>query len=430
MDPVRFRFRSFHAICQGSACIPSGPVAQQLEGFPGFGQIHFQRSAHLRNRRSGVVGIDKGHSGNASVYGAAGKAVINRCQIDIPGSGQNDLHRLEVVSAPGCACLPNVVESRKPCDSGMDDPARSEWACICSEMEYLRHNLPTKLKDALFAAYVGCKRTTGAVPYKYAYLKSTLDGSHLGRRILFYPELPNYSHAIYKVLHLLGCRITSDHNAKVDLVVNWDYSTFRTADQPLTWLSNRQMVLNLACCDISKENVERHFEQVFGYSSFVDPRIFSGLCVRKSNANAAHDGRVVQCPLEPEAGYVYQVVINNQVDFRTQDIRVPVISGTIPFAYYKYRAPSGRFLSENLEAVVVETERALRDWEIAKILEFAGSIGLDYGELDILRDRDSQRIYIIDANNTPIGPPNHIRKQDFGKALRALTDAFRDGFLL
>ena len=35
-------------------------------------------------------------------------------------------------------------------------------------------------------------------------------------------------------------------------------------------------------------------------------------------------------------------------------------------------------------------------------------MGIDYGELDILRDNNDGRIYIVDANNTPSGPPNGL----------------------
>jgi hypothetical protein len=38
------------------------------------------------------------------------------------------------------------------------------------------------------------------------------------------------------------------------------------------------------------------------------------------------------------------------------------------------------------------------------LLRFCAAIALDYGELDVLRDNDSGRIYVVDANRTPIRP--------------------------
>lgn len=42
--------------------------------------------------------------------------------------------------------------------------------------------------------------------------------------------------------------------------------------------------------------------------------------------------------------------------------------------------------------------------ELAQLLDFGARIGLEYGELDVLRDRDSGRIYVVDVNRTPYGP--------------------------
>jgi hypothetical protein len=35
------------------------------------------------------------------------------------------------------------------------------------------------------------------------------------------------------------------------------------------------------------------------------------------------------------------------------------------------------------------------------MLSFCQKLGLDYGELDVLRDRIDRQLYIVDANNTP-----------------------------
>ncbi len=37
-------------------------------------------------------------------------------------------------------------------------------------------------------------------------------------------------------------------------------------------------------------------------------------------------------------------------------------------------------------------------------IEFTQSIGLDFGELDVLRDIGDGRLYIVDAANTPHSP--------------------------
>jgi len=54
---------------------------------------------------------------------------------------------------------------------------------------------------------------------------------------------------------------------------------------------------------------------------------------------------------------------------------------------------------------------------------------LDYGELDVLRDNDNGKIYIVDVSNTPWGPPNNISNKEGKIALIKLADTFRKGFL-
>ena len=43
--------------------------------------------------------------------------------------------------------------------------------------------------------------------------------------------------------------------------------------------------------------------------------------------------------------------------------------------------------------------------EAEKIRLFCERMKLDYCELDVLRDKNNGRIYIVDANSTPAGPP-------------------------
>jgi len=45
--------------------------------------------------------------------------------------------------------------------------------------------------------------------------------------------------------------------------------------------------------------------------------------------------------------------------------------------------------------------------------------------MDVLRDRDG-RIYVVDANNTPAGPPNGMTAEQRLHAARILTAALRD----
>ena len=55
-------------------------------------------------------------------------------------------------------------------------------------------------------------------------------------------------------------------------------------------------------------------------------------------------------------------------------------------------------------------------------------MNLEYGDLDILRDNDDGRIYIVDANNTPHGP-SQLTKEEKKSALDILTREFKKSFM-
>ena len=68
--------------------------------------------------------------------------------------------------------------------------------------------------------------------------------------------------------------------------------------------------------------------------------------------------------------------------------------------------------------------------EIAAIGRFCAAMRLDWGGLDILRDRADGRIYVVDVNKTDVGPvialslPEKLRSVALlASALRALVEA-------
>jgi hypothetical protein len=249
--------------------------------------------------------------------------------------------------------------------------------------------------------------------------------------VLFYPDQPASMHyVVWKICAELGLRITGRPSPRTALAFLWKDATFIGATEAASVAPT--FTINSGCRDISKSNVSRHFGAVFGYSCDLDPRTYCGPCVEKSNQNARHDGRIVIAPVAaPRSGAVYQRLINNIVrGDLAEDIRVPVVNGTVPFVYLKYRSIAARFDSNRNRTVqLCAAEDVLSADELRNIGRFTRSIGLDYGELDVLRDRDDGRIYIVDANKTPAGPSYRLRSSEFRRAVRTLALAFREQFL-
>lgn len=265
--------------------------------------------------------------------------------------------------------------------------------------------------------------------YRTLYLIKKLDNKNVSRTILFHPDKPDYSQVLYKICNTLGCTMTSSINSQPDLIVAFQDTTKRPSSPLLAEIASDRYVVNQCCDDISKVKVEDVFREVFGYGTFVDPETYVGSCVMKSNENAMHDGEVVECPTHAtRSDVVYQKLINNTVEDEVLDLRVPIIKGEIPFVYLKYRSLRSRFSNMNARVTLGWVESAFTNDEIIRIKQFAEKLGLDFGELDVLRDVDDGKIYIVDVNNTPCGPPNHLDKADSARAIQILSDSFNKEF--
>ena len=226
------------------------------------------------------------------------------------------------------------------------------------------------------------------------------------RRILALPDKPVPQSALYKIAHRLGYRFVADENERADVIVAWEDCTIRRADARLDRLAATSRVINVRAADISKQRVAEVFERVFGYALKVDPRSCAGPILRKSDNNARHDGTILTAPVEPEPGYVYQRLINNAVDGLYENIRVPVFGSFIAYCLVQRCAPKHRFTLDEGNARLEEVDSVFTADELAQLTLFCREMGLDYGEIDVLRNADDGRLYVVDVNTTPFGPVN------------------------
>jgi GT2 family glycosyltransferase len=247
-----------------------------------------------------------------------------------------------------------------------------------------------------------------------------------GRRVLFFPETPAGQAVITSVCAASGCTIATDPLAACDLAIAWDTNTFRAPVPALERLRSQMTVWNCDCVDVGKERVDWVFHQTFGYTSLLDPLVHRGPAVSKSNLNAAHDGVIVDCPIaRRDPGRVYQRLIrNDQADGTVEDIRTPVFGGEVPFVYLKYRPIDSRFGQIDTRVTIEEAATAFSVEERSRLAQFARVLGLDYGELDVLRDREDGRLFVVDANPTPFGPPGALTPEARRVAVDRLVAAF------
>tara|TARA_Y100000389_G_scaffold39682_1_gene34143 strand:+ start:156 stop:1148 length:993 start_codon:yes stop_codon:yes gene_type:complete len=170
--------------------------------------------------------------------------------------------------------------------------------------------------------------------------------------------------------------------------------------------------VNVNCNDISKEKVGNCFQEIFKYQLNIDPTTYKGLGVEKSDDNGAHDGKLISLPITKDLvkeKKIYNICVNNlfEKDFIT-DYRIPFIGELSSFCYEKKRHISKRFANQNYSVKVLPTKNIFTSEELDKISSMCNLMKLDYGEIDCLIDADTKKIYVIDINKTPIGPPKEL----------------------
>jgi hypothetical protein len=259
------------------------------------------------------------------------------------------------------------------------------------------------------------------------------------RTMLFGPRFmaPWKNYSIGKVLVRLGIRPVFERERRDPCaVMAWHYETKVTPDlfEPLVREYGR--VINARCIDVGKDNVERVHRDVFGYGMAVDPHTHDGPYVRKSIGQSAKDGVILRGSTDPEPGFVYQRLIQCEAHRGLfEDIRILIAGRCLSACMVRLRPAESRFghmpdisdlrsgRSPFALANVIPVGLILSEPEIRDVERFACAVGLDYGELDVLRDRNDGRIYVVDVNNVVNGPTVVLSPHDIGRVLDAYCEA-------
>jgi hypothetical protein len=256
------------------------------------------------------------------------------------------------------------------------------------------------------------------------------------RTLLFGPRFmaPWRDYSIGKVLIRLGIRPVSEPERRDPCaVMAWQDEGARVPAglfEPLVRRYGR--VINSRCLDVGKDNVERVHLAVFGYGMAVDPRVYDEPYVRKSIEQSEKDALVMRGPTEPRPGFVYQRLIDCEVHRGLyEDIRVAVVGRCLGECQVRLRPAETRFgympmaIGEKEYAVanIVPMDYLLSSEEVQRVERLAERIGLDFGELDLLRDRADGRIYVVDVNPTVNGPTVVLSASDIRKWFDAYCEA-------
>jgi hypothetical protein len=251
-------------------------------------------------------------------------------------------------------------------------------------------------------------------------------------RLFFAPEYPEkIPYALAVIIHHLDYLVTLSPRENFDAAVLWEDETFLHVPPILQEIQKTKPVINIDCIDISKNRVEQALGDIFGLSTFIDPLTFEGKCVKKPDANSVRHGFVITCP-QPKAedDWVYQRLIETRQNGFQIEYRTPVILGEIPLVYVSERDfPTNDIRDcKRHKLTPTPTNQVYTPDEVAKILAFCKDIGMDMGELDIMRSTDDGNIYIIDANKTAagFGPENRANWSpgDSKRVIAILAETF------
>lgn len=229
-------------------------------------------------------------------------------------------------------------------------------------------------------------------------------------RIYFSPNYPGQQdYSIVAMIHYLGYSVVRTSAEEFDFAYMWQDATEVVPDAELLEIAKTKPVLNLQCQDIGKRKVDQVWQEVCGYGSLLDPCQHQGRAIKKSNGNGHGGGEIIHCPIslaELDRDCVYQAYISTAIGVQLE-YRVPYIMGSLPLAFEVLKddpeqVPGRRIKNQFKRSISPKpSSEVFSEQECSQIINFCQKIGLDIGELDILRCNTTQRLYIIDANTTP-----------------------------
>lgn len=270
-------------------------------------------------------------------------------------------------------------------------------------------------------AMVSSTRTYGA---------TRLSGA--GGDIVCAPQRPPAHSVLFHVARRLGLRVHARAVDHADAFVFSLDATYRVPPPDLVRVARERRVVNLACTDISKRAVAAAYEATFSQPLAIDPRVFHGLAVAKPDLNSSGPGEIVLCPTQPRPGTAYQRLVDNLTAPDVAEVvRAPVFAGAIPFVWVHRDAVAERFRHRgDRRSSVVDTALVLTSEESQAVASMCARLGADYAEVDVLRDRPTGQIFVVDVNPTPWtynALPARVREQTYDACAEAFAAAFLEG---
>ncbi|MGB1296181.1 MAG: hypothetical protein ACPG6V_11945 [Flavobacteriales bacterium] len=273
---------------------------------------------------------------------------------------------------------------------------------------------------------------------RYYYLKKKnykINNRHAN--VLFYPDYPKTGATLARTVRAMNMNITNNPKEGFDLVFFWKDETVVNDSKEILKAANlNENAFNSDCFDIGKKIVDETFEKIFGYSITIDPMTYSGRCLMKCNENALGEIDEIDCPVEKiDPDFVYQKIIDNTVNENyIADMRVLIFGEDIPFIIDKWIPKANQYKKKGESKFspkyhLKNTNDLLSQEEQKLVIKMAKKMGLDCGEMDILRDKEDGKIYIVDVNKTPTMLVSRFSEEEQTMVYEKLTHFFKTNFM-
>jgi hypothetical protein len=199
----------------------------------------------------------------------------------------------------------------------------------------------------------------------------------------------------------LGWTITTDIE-KADICFWWK---FTAEHEELPEILKDKVCINRFCTSTLKTDVEMRVVNAFGVRTFVNPRTYVGMVVKKSNLNATHDGEIIDCPTtNVDDGYVYQRFLGYMDNIT--NLRVPVIGGEVPYVSVQHKNHLFKgIIHGGVDWCEIKdpSDVFTKEW-LGKLRNFCNGY-VDIAEIDVIDG------FILDVNNTP-SEVSHFDEKD------------------
>ncbi|GEM_PF-5731170 len=204
--------------------------------------------------------------------------------------------------------------------------------------------------------------------------------------ILFYPDPLNQDCKLFQHLRNINVEFHNDPTKPYDICFYWSY---HKTVAPKIEIPN---AINAGCYDITKTRINTIFDNLI-----IDPFTYVGKAVKKGDGQCSKDEILVNCPLKTkDNNSIYLRHIDTFEDGMFTDYRI-FYFGAISFICIKRRF-GGEFSRKEYNWVEMQLN-CIPKKKRNEIEYKCKKFGFDCGEIDVLRDVNTDEFFVIDLNN-------------------------------